>query len=149
MFEILNPLGIAVAALAGQLIGMLWYSRILFMKPWIEGSGKTMEEFTKPQVHKTKKYMLTLMLYAFAVTLVIAFMLDLFIILTGAATLMETLQISMLLAFGFIITVKFTDMLYTIDVPFWSIRAQKLFFVTSGYYVAMFLTMGTILYYFS
>jgi len=38
-------------------------------------------------------------------------------------------------------------MLYTVDKPFWSIQAQKLFFVNAGYYVAMILLMGAILYY--
>lgn len=147
MFEILNPVGILVAATAGYIIGMAWYSPILFMKPWLAGLGKTQEEFAKPQEYKTKKYMLGLMVYTFIVTVVIAFVLDLFIKLTGVTTLLEILQISMLLAFGFIITIKFTDMLYTLDKPFWSIQAQKLFFVNVGYYIAMFLAMGTVLYY--
>lgn len=147
MFEILNPVGILVAATAGYIIGMAWYSPILFMKPWLAGLGKTQEEFAKPQEHKTKKYMLGLMVYTFIVTVVIAFVLDLFIKLTGVTTLLEILQISMLLAFGFIVTIKFTDMLYTLDKPFWSIQAQKLFFVSVGYYIAMFLAMGTVLYY--
>lgn len=147
MFELLNPIGILLAAVAGYVIGMLWYSRTLFMKPWLAGLGKTEEEFLKPQEHKTKKYIWSLMLYTFVVTVVIAFALDLFILLTGAATLLEVLQISMLLAFGFIVTTKFTDMLYTLDAPFWSIRAQKLFFVNTGYYIASFLTMGAILYF--
>lgn len=146
MFEILNPVGILVAAIVGYVIGMAWYSPVLFMKPWLDGLGKTEEEVKKPQEHKTKRYMWGLMTYTFIITVVTAFMLDLFIILTGATTLLEILEISMLLAFGFIVTVKFTDMLYTIDKPFWSIQAQKLFFVTSGYYVAMFLAMGVTFY---
>lgn len=87
------------------------------------------------------------MVYTFIITVVVAFMLDLFISLTDATTLLEILEISMLLAFGFIVTTKFTDMLYTIEKPFWSMQAQKLFFVTAGYYIAMFLAMGTVLYY--
>lgn len=147
MFEILNPVGILVAAMVGYIIGMAWYSPVLFMKPWLDGLGKTEEEVRRPQEYKTRWYMWGLMAYTFIITVVIAFMLDLFIILTSATTLLEILEISMLLAFGFIVTVRFTDMLYTIGKPFWSIQAQKLFFVTSGYYIAMFLAMGSILYY--
>ena len=147
MFEILNPIGILVAAIAGYVIGILWYSPVLFMKPWLAGLGKTQEEFVKPQEHRTKRYGLSLMVYTFTVTVVVAFVLDLLIKLTGVTTFLEILQISMLLAFGFIVTTKFTDMLYTLDKPFWSIQAQKLFFVNVGYYIAMFLVMGTVLYY--
>ncbi len=147
MFEILNPVGILAAAIAGYAIGAFWYSPILFMKPWLDGLGKREEEAKKPQEYKTKRYMWSLMVYTFVITVVIAFMLELFINLTGATTLLEILQISMLLAFGFIVTTKFTDMLYTLDRPFWSIKAQKLFFVTAGYYVTTFLAMGAILYY--
>ncbi|MDO8572610.1 MAG: DUF1761 domain-containing protein [bacterium] len=147
MFEILNPVGIFVAAIVGYVIGMAWYSPILFMKPWLEGQGKTPEDFSKPQKHKTKKYMFSLMVYTFMVTTTIAFVLAVFITLTGALTLLEILQISILLAFGFIVTTKFSDMLYTVDKPFWSMQAQKLFFVNAGYYIAMFLAMGSTLYY--
>ncbi len=147
MFEILNPVGILVAAIVGYVIGMAWYSPLLFMKPWLAGLGKTQGEFSKPQEHKTKKYMLSLMAYTFVITVVVAFMLDLFVNLTGATTFLEILQISMLLAFGFIVTTKFTDMLYTVDKPFWGIQAQKLFFVNAGYYIAMFLAMAAVLYY--
>lgn len=147
MFEILDPIGILIASIVGYALGVAWYSPILFAKPWLEGLGKTREEFSKPQEHRTKKYMTSLMIYTFILTVVIAFSLEVFIKLTGSTTLMETLQISMLLAFGFIVTTKFTDMLYTLDKPFWSIQAQKLFFVNAGYYVAMFLAMGAILYY--
>lgn len=147
MFEILNPVGILVAAIVGYIIGMAWYSPVLFMKPWLDGLGKTEEEVKKPQEYKTKRYIWSLMVYTFVIMVVVAFMLDLFIILTGATTLLEILEISMLLAFGFIVTTRFTDMLYTIEKPFWSMQAQKLFFVTSGYYIAMFLGMGAVLYY--
>ena len=88
------------------------------------------------------------MVYTFIITVIVAFMINLFVVLTGATTFLEILEISMLLAFGFIVTVKFTDMLYTVGKPFWSIQAQKLFFVTSGYYIAMFLAMSVTLYYF-
>ena len=146
MFEILNPVGILVAAIAGYALGIAWYSPILFTKPWLDGLGKTKEEVMRPQTHKTKRYMWSLMVYTFAVTIAIAFTLDLFIVLTGVTTFLEFLQISMLLAFGFIVTTRFIDMLYTLDKPFWSIPAQKLFFVNAGYYVAMVLLMGTVLF---
>lgn len=147
MFEILNPVGIFIAAIAGYVLGAAWYSPILFTKPWLDGLGKTKEEVMRPQPHKTKRYMWSLMAYTFAVTVAIAFTLDLFIVLTGATTLLEILQVSMLLVFGFIVTTRFIDMLYTLDKPFWSIPAQKLFFVNAGYYIATFLAMGTVLYY--
>lgn len=147
MFEILNPIGIGAAAIAGYAIGALWHSKILFMRTWLEGLGKTETEFAKPRPHMTKYYMWSVMAYTFLVNTVLAFALDLFLMLTGTTTLSEALEISMLLAFGFIVTIKFVDMLYSFDGPHWSLRAQKSFFVGAGYYVVMFLVMGAILYY--
>jgi len=48
MFEILNPVGILVAAIAGYALDIAWYSPILFTKPWLDGLGKTKEEVMRP-----------------------------------------------------------------------------------------------------
>lgn len=146
MLEIFNPIGILAASVAGYVIGMAWYSPILFMKPWLAGLGKTEEELKRPQEHKTKQYTWGIMTYTFLVTVAMAIALSTILTLTAPSSLTEALGVTMLLCFGFIVTTKFTDMLYTIDAPHWGIRAQKLFFVNTGYYVITFLAMGSILY---
>jgi|SRR3989344_1050084 len=146
---IIHPIGILVAGIAGYTIGMLWYSPALFMKPWLSGLGKTEDDLKKPTEYRSKLYMMGLMIYTLIVCIVVAFALSSILNLIGAKTILETVGVSMLLCFGFIVTVKFTDMLYTLDGPHWGIRAQKLFFVNAGYYVVMFITMGIILHYLS
>jgi len=39
-----NPVGVVVAAGATFLIGMIWYSPILFAKPWMELNGYTADK---------------------------------------------------------------------------------------------------------
>lgn len=147
MFDITNSIGIIVAAIAGYTIGMVWYSPLLFMKPWLSALGKTEEELKKPQEHKTKSYMTGLMLYTFFVTFAVAFALSSVLEFMGATSFIEVVGVSMLLCFGFIVTTKFTDMLYTLEGPHWGLRVQKLFFINTGYYVVTFFAMGVILYF--
>ena len=49
-FASVNYLAVFVAAVAGWLVGAVWYG--VFSKPWIAAQGKTMEAFKQEQAGK-------------------------------------------------------------------------------------------------
>ena len=145
MFTLINLWAVLAAAVAAYLVGWAWYSPILWQKPWMAARGDTGENWEK----EGKKEMPKLMAYGFLNTLAEVFALAVFLALTGPASLMQTLQVSLLLCFGFVVTVKFNDLLYTAHPPHWGKRAQLLFIIDTGYQVALFLVAGAIIWYLS
>jgi hypothetical protein len=45
-----NWIAVVVAMVAAMVVGSLWYSPLLFMKPWIAEIGKTPEQLGKPML---------------------------------------------------------------------------------------------------
>jgi hypothetical protein len=58
-----NPVGVLVAALATFLIGMLWYSPILFAKPWIALNGYTPEKLAELRKGAPRAYGISFLAY--------------------------------------------------------------------------------------
>lgn len=131
---------IFAAATASYIVGILWYSPILFMKPWMRGIGKTEADLFAHKNERTK-----IMVYSFFISFATAFGLSTFFTLLGVHSVLTGLQVALLIAFSFIITTKFADLLYASREPHWSRTPQELFLVESGYTVASFLTMATTL----
>lgn len=44
----INYLAVLVAAVLNMAIGALWYSPVLFAKPWMKAIGKSMKDMGKP-----------------------------------------------------------------------------------------------------
>lgn len=145
MFTLINPWAVLVAGVAAYLVGWAWYSPILWQKPWMSARGDSGENRNE----SGRKEMPKLMLYGLINTLLMSFVIAVFTALTDASTLMEYLQVSLLACFGFVVTVKFNDMLYTAYPPHYGRRAQIMFFVDVGYQIALFIVVGAILWYMS
>jgi hypothetical protein len=144
MFAIINPWAVLVAAIVAYLVGWAWYSPILWQKPWMQArgdSGKNWEE--------GKKEMPKVMFYGFVNTLLMSYVIAVFLALIGVTSLMGALQVALLLCFGFVVTVKFNDLLYTNTPPHYGRRAQLLFIIDCGYQIALFMTVSAILWYMS
>jgi hypothetical protein len=142
MFTLINPWAVLVAAIAAYLVGWAWYSPILWQKPWMEARGKTKEDMKSGMSEMPK-----VMLYGFVNTLLMSFVIAVFLVLTSPTTLMGSLQVALLLCFGFVVTVKFNDLLYTNNPPHWGKRAQLLFLIDVGYQIALFIVVAAILWY--
>lgn len=145
MFTLIEPWAVLVAAVAAYLIGWAWYSPLLWQKPWMEARGDT----DKNWVENGKREMPKIMFYGFVNTLLISFVIAVFLALTGAETLVESLQVALLLCFGLVVTVKFNDLLYTAHPPHWGKRAQTLFLIDSGYLITLFLVVSAIIWWMS
>ena len=145
MFTLINPWAVLVAAVVAYLIGWAWYSPILWQKPWMAARGDNGSNWAE----SGKKEMPKIMLYGFINTLLMSFVIAIFLVLTGVSTLTETLQVALLLCFGFVVTVKFNDLLYTSRPPHWGKNAQLLFLIDVGYQIVLFIVVSTILWWMS
>lgn len=143
MTELINPVAVLVASVAAYIVGWLWYSKILFQKPWMESLGKTDADWDE----KAKKEMPSTMLYGFLVTMVVAYGIAVFMAIVNPLTLLEAMQTALLICFSFIVTTKFSDLIYESKEPHWSRRPQQLFFISAGYQIVSFLVMTAIIWY--
>jgi hypothetical protein len=142
MFTLIHPWAVLVAAIAAYLVGWAWYSPILWQKPWMAARGATAED-SKAGMKEMPK----VMFYGFLNTLAEVFAIAVFLALIGPTTLVGSLQVALLLCFGFVVTVKFNDLLYTAHPPHWGRRAQMLFLIDAGYQVALFVVAAAIIWY--
>ncbi len=145
MFEIINPIAVLVATLIGYFLGWAWYSPLLFQKVWMEARGDNGSNSEQ----NGKKEMPRIIAYGFATTLATAFSMAVFLSITGANSLTEAFQIGLLLCFGFVVTLKFGDLIYTNIPPHWGKRAQTVFIIDTGYQIALFTILSTVIWYIS
>jgi hypothetical protein len=142
MQSFFTPLGIFLATSSGFLVGALWYSPLLFMKAWLYGEGVTKESIPK----RTPLYLAQTMGYSFiahgALALVLAVLLD----VLSVATLKVAVSLGLLMTFGFIVTTRFIDMVYTVEGKHWERRSQIKFLVSAGYYLVSVAVMTVVLF---
>ena len=136
-------LPILLAGIVGFLFGWLWHSENFIMKWWLEGMKITKADMSG----RPKGYHMKVMVYTFIVIFVmngvLAFLLD----ILQPENLKQALSFSALIALGIIGMRNFVDMIYTAPENFWGMRAQKKFFVDTGYYVCMFALSTLVMYY--
>lgn len=142
MFTLIHPWAVLVAAVVAYLVGWVWYSPLLWQKPWMSARGDSGENWET----EGKKEMPKIMAYGFLNTLLMVFVIDVFLIITGVSSLMQAIQVGLLLCFGLAVTIKFNDLLYTGTPPHWGKRAQLLFLIDSGYLIVLYLVASTIIW---
>jgi hypothetical protein len=128
-----NYVAVLIAALASMLVGFIWYSPLLFAKPWMKYAKLDEKKLKKAQKTMGKTYGIS-----FLATLVTAFALALMINATLVVDLYEGLAVSGVVWLGFVTTTMLTGVLFG-EMP-WG-----LFLINSGYQLASFLVMGAIL----
>jgi hypothetical protein len=101
-----NILGVVAAAVAYYILGALWYSPLLFAKPWMSAMGKTMEEIK--QGSSPAKAMGISAITALTTIYILA----VFVKNVGADTLMEGAMIGFLLTLGLIATSQLATVLF-------------------------------------
>jgi hypothetical protein len=131
MIEI-NYLAVLVAAVANMVIGALWYSPVLFAKPWMKLVGKSEEEIKKQGTGSM--YLLT-----FIGALILAYVLAHLLALTNVVTTGEALQVAIWTWLGFTVTTTFSGYLF-------EDRPKKLFLINIAYYLVSVIVMALILH---
>lgn len=126
-----NYIAVLVAAFVAMGSGALWYSPVLFGKPWMALLNKTPESMDKSQANR-----------AYAVTFVMAvltsYVLARFIQYTGANTIILGLQTGFWVWLGFVATTIATNMLF-------EGKSIKLYLINVGYHLVNLLAMGALL----
>ena len=127
---------VVVAAIATMVIGFLWYSPVLFAKPWMLASGYDLND--KEQMEKMRKSAGPLYLRSFMASLLTAFVLWRFFHWVGISSAVTGLEVAIVACVGFTITTKYTDMLFMR-------QHYLLFLINSGYQLVCYAAMGAIL----
>lgn len=128
MWEI-NWIAMVLAAMAGFLVGGLWYGP-LFLKPWQAEAGITDEQM------RARKPALVFG-SAFLLNLFAAFILGHVLATYGHPDLAVSVMIASGIALGFIVTAFGVNYLF-------AAKSLKLFAIDAGYWVVMYSLMGAI-----
>ena len=132
----LNWLAILVAAISTMVVGFLWYSPLLFAKPWMKEMGYDPND--KAKMEEMKKNAGPAYGGSFVASLISAFTLALILHGLRAVDLHFGLMASFHIWLGFVATVQFTSALFTK-------QSMKLFGINTGYQLVCYLVMGVIL----
>lgn len=120
---------IIFAALANMIVGSLWYSKMLFAKQWMKLIGKNMSDMKGVQ----KAYVL-----AAVVSLIEAYVLAVFLQMSGAVGLTGALKTAFWVWVGFIATTQSSSYIF-------EGRPLKLYNINAGYQLVSFLVMSMVL----
>ncbi|MDZ7319271.1 MAG: DUF1761 domain-containing protein [candidate division KSB1 bacterium] len=128
-FSKINYLAVLVAAIAAYFLGTLWYSGLMFGKPWRRALGKTKQELTSPTVP---------MLLGFVCIFITALGLALILTAMRKVTLLSGISVGAIVAVAFVAANMFSDYLYSS----WSLR---LYLIQAGYRMISIIIMGAII----
>jgi len=126
----LNHWAILVSALFLWFLGALWYSPVLFAKPWVEIVGRKMGEKPKGVVKG--------MIGSFIGDLLLALALNHFIVWSGATTIEWGAIIGFITWLGFFAAVNYPQSVY-------EGRPFKYFLINNGYWLIGLLAVGVLL----
>ncbi len=131
-----NLLAVLVAAISTMVVGFVWYSPILFAKPWMREMGYDLNDKAKTQ--EMQKSAGPAYFGSFVASLVSAFVLALFLHWMRAQGLHTGLMVGFHVWLGFVATVQLTGVLFMK-------QSMKLFAINTGYQLVCYLAMGAII----
>jgi uncharacterized protein DUF1761 len=131
----LNWLAILAAAAATVILGFLWYSPLLFAKPWMREMGYDLND--KAKIDEMRKSAVPAYAGSFVASLIAAFTLALILHGMRADSLHFGLMASFHIWLGFVATVQFTGALF-------AKQSMKLFAINTCYQLVCYLVMGAI-----
>lgn len=131
-----NIVAVLAAAAASMAIGFLWYSPMLFARPWMKDMG--IDENDKAKCDAMKKDAMRMYGISFIAFVVSALLLAKFYAVMHIVGLHVGLKIAFAVWAGFVATVQLTNNLFTQ-------RPLRLFLIDTGYQLACYLAMGAIL----
>ena len=135
-FDGINFWAVLVCAIASMVIGFLWYSPILFAKPWTRLMGIDLND--KARLAEMRKGAGKLYGISFIVSIVSAVVLAKIIEISSVDTILYGMKIGFAVWLGFVTTVQLTGTLF-------SKQPTKLYLINTGYQLVCYLAMGAIL----
>lgn len=131
-----NLVVVLLAAVATMIVGFLWYSPLLFAKPWMLAMGYDPSD--KAGLDAMRKGAGKLYGISFLASLVLAFVLGKVVVVTTVTTIPYGMKVGFAMWLGFVVTVQLTDMLF-------ARKPIKLFLINTGYQLVCYVMMGAIL----
>jgi hypothetical protein len=131
-----NLLAVVAAAVVTMVIGGLWYSPLLFARPWMVAMG--MDPDDKAKIAEMQKGAARLYTLAFVASLVSAFVLGKLFVRLEVVDLQRAMMFSIAIWAGFVSTVQLTNTLF-------GNKSLKLWFIDTGYQLVCYALMGVIL----
>jgi len=128
-----NILAVIVAAIASFVLGMLWFSPVLFGKAWMKEMGITAEKIEASK----KKGMAKEMIVAVINAIVAAYVLAYFLGIAALAGVGSPITIAILIWLGFMATIF-------VDGVLWEEKSMRLFAIQSGNRLAAVILMTLI-----
>jgi len=125
-----------VAALATMVVGFIWYSPMLFAKPWTILIGYDPND--KAKMDEMRKGAGKTYGLAFLASLASAFVLAKIIDVTSVNTALYGMKVAFAVWLGFVTTVQLTGALF-------GRQPTKLYLINTGYQLVCYLVMGAIL----
>lgn len=129
----INWLAVIIAAVAGWLVGAVWYS--VLSKQWLAAQGKTMETAKQDAAGQSLP---VLLIIVFVANLIMAVMLSGIMTHVGPFTVRSGMISGALIWFGFVITAIATNYAF-------QGRKPMLTVIDGGYWLAVLLVVGGIL----
>jgi hypothetical protein len=129
-------LPVVVAAIVCMILGFLWYSPLLFAKPWMVLMGYDPND--KARLDEMRKGAGKTYVLAFIASLISAFVLAKIIDVTSVSTALYGMKVAFAVWLGFVTTVQLTGALF-------SRQPTKLYLINTGYQLVCYLAMGAIL----
>ena len=133
----INYLAVLIAAIVSVIIGMVWYSPVLFGKLWIKWSNFN-TKMNKAQQAAHKKAAQKGMIISFFVSIITAYILAVILSLIGSTTGPAGAQIGLLVAVGFVATTSINSVL-------WENKSAKVYILNNAHHLVSFAIMGAIL----
>jgi hypothetical protein len=132
----INLWSVLVAAIATMVLGFLWYSPLLFARPWMVLMGYDPEDKTK--LEEMRKGAGKMYGISFVASLVSAAVLAKIIVITTVSSALYGMKVGFAVWLGFVATVQLTSVLF-------AKQAVKLYLINTGYQLVCYLAMGAIL----
>ena len=131
-----NLFSVLAAAIATMMLGFLWYSPLLFAKPWTLAMGYDMND--KAKMDEMRKGAGKLYGITFIASLISAFVLAKIIDVTTVNSALYGMKIGFAVWLGFVTTVQLTSTLF-------GRKSTKAYLIDTGYQLVCYLVMGAIL----
>lgn len=125
-----NLVAVVVGAISTMVVGYVWYSKMLFGAQWLKFSGLKESDITKGA---GMAYSLM-----FVVALVMAYVLDWFLIATGKTGWMEGAKLGLIASIGFTATAFASEFIF-------NKRSLQFYLITAGFQVVAITIVGAIL----
>jgi hypothetical protein len=132
----INLWSVLAAAVATMVVGFLWYSPLLFARPWMVLMGYDPDD--KAKLAEMQKGAGKMYALSFLASLVSAVVLAKIIAITTVNSALYGMKVGFAVWLGFVTTVQLTNVLF-------AKQPAKLYLINTGYQLVCYLAMGAIL----